>query len=83
MPVITLPAHYDGERICLDEEFEMEPNSKLIVTVLPKEEKRKCARRNFFLPQIILALSSWLLALSADKPQAKKGRRVEGEKGRR
>jgi hypothetical protein len=38
MPLITLPAHYDGERICLDEEFELDPNSKLIVTVLPKEE---------------------------------------------
>ena len=38
MPMITLPAHYDGERICLDEEFELEPNSKLIVTVLQEEE---------------------------------------------
>jgi hypothetical protein len=36
--MITLSAHYDGERICLDEEFELEPNSKLIVTVLPEEE---------------------------------------------
>lgn len=38
MPIRTLQAHYDGERICLDEEFELEPNSKLIVTVLPGEE---------------------------------------------
>jgi hypothetical protein len=38
VPILALPAHYDGERICLDEEFNLEPNSKLIVTVLPKEE---------------------------------------------
>ena len=38
MPIIALSAHYDGERICLDEEFDLEPNSKLIVTVLPNEE---------------------------------------------
>jgi hypothetical protein len=34
MKVITLQAHFDGERICLDEPFELEPNTKLIVTVL-------------------------------------------------
>jgi len=38
MQMITISAHYDGERICLDEEFELEPNSKLIVTILPGEE---------------------------------------------
>jgi hypothetical protein len=38
MPIITLPAHYDGERIYLDEEFELEPHAKLMVTVLPKKE---------------------------------------------
>jgi len=38
MPIIALPAHFDGERICLDEPFDLEPNTKLIVTVLPKHE---------------------------------------------
>jgi hypothetical protein len=38
MPIIALPAHFDGERICLDEPFELEPDTKLIVTVLPKQE---------------------------------------------
>ncbi len=37
MDTITLRAHFDGERILLDEAFEMEPNTKLIVTVLPKQ----------------------------------------------
>jgi hypothetical protein len=35
MPAVTLKAHYDGERIVLDEPFEIPPNSPLMVTVLP------------------------------------------------
>ena len=38
MPMIAVPAHFDGERICLDEPFDLEPNAKLIVTVLPGQE---------------------------------------------
>ena len=34
MPAVTLKAHYDGERILLDESFEIPPNSPLMVTVL-------------------------------------------------
>jgi len=34
----TLSAHFDGTKIVLDEPFEMEPDTKLIVTVLPKEQ---------------------------------------------
>ncbi|MBI3599519.1 MAG: hypothetical protein HY097_02625 [Nitrospinae bacterium] len=38
MPIVTLPAHFDGERICLDEPFDLKPEAKLIVTILPKQE---------------------------------------------
>ena len=38
MPMIAVPAHFDGERICLDEPFDLEPNAKLIVTILPGQE---------------------------------------------
>jgi hypothetical protein len=38
MPAVTLKAHYDGERIILDEPFEIPPNSALMVTVLPATE---------------------------------------------
>ncbi|MBU1261622.1 hypothetical protein KJ640_01530 [bacterium] len=38
MPIVTLPAHFDGERICLDEPFDMEQDTKLIMTILPKQE---------------------------------------------
>lgn len=35
MPAITLQAHFDGERIQLDEPFELPANAPLLVTVLP------------------------------------------------
>jgi hypothetical protein len=38
MDTISIPAHFDGERILLDEPIELEPNTKLIVTVLPKND---------------------------------------------
>ena len=36
MNTISVKAHFDGERILLDEALELEPNAKLIVTVLPE-----------------------------------------------
>ena len=38
MPIISLSAHFDGKRICLDEPFDLEPDAKLIVTVPPEQE---------------------------------------------
>ncbi len=38
MPITALPAHFDGLRICLDEPFDLEPDIKLIVSVLPRLE---------------------------------------------
>ncbi len=38
MPMIAVPAHFDGKRICLDEPFDLAPNAKLIVTILPNQE---------------------------------------------
>jgi len=37
MPITAIPAHFDGERICLDEPYDLEPNAELIVTILPEE----------------------------------------------
>jgi hypothetical protein len=36
MYAITLQAHFDGKQIILDEPYELEPNTRLIVTVLPE-----------------------------------------------
>ena len=34
----SIPAHFDGERILLDEPVELEPNARLIIKVLPKSD---------------------------------------------
>jgi hypothetical protein len=36
----TIPAHFDGKHILLDEPVELEPDVKLLVTVLPKDIER-------------------------------------------
>ena len=38
MDAKTLRAHFDGEQIVLDEPFELEPDTELLVTVLPREQ---------------------------------------------
>ena len=38
MSNVSIPAHFDGERILLDEPIELEPNTRLIVTVLGKHD---------------------------------------------
>jgi hypothetical protein len=35
----SIPAHFDGERILLDEPFELAPNTRLLVTVLPNHDE--------------------------------------------
>lgn len=37
----SVPAHFDGEHILLDETIELEPNTKLLVTVLPKHDSER------------------------------------------
>ena len=38
MSYTSLSAHFDGEKICLDEQIKLKPNAKLIVTVLSEYE---------------------------------------------
>ena len=35
---ITLPAHFDGKSIVLDTPFKLQPNDKLLVTLLQSED---------------------------------------------
>lgn len=37
MPSVTLRAHFNGTQVVLDEPFSLEPNVKLLVTVLSPE----------------------------------------------
>lgn len=41
MPTVALKAHYDGDRIVLDEPFDLPPHSPLIVTVLPEPDTER------------------------------------------
>lgn len=36
MQTVTLSAHFDGERIQLDEPFELPADARLLVTILPE-----------------------------------------------
>lgn len=35
MSVVTLKAHYDGRHVCLDDPYPLQPNTQLLVTVVP------------------------------------------------
>ncbi len=41
MKVISLSAHFDGQSIQLDEPYKLEPNTKLIVTILPERSAER------------------------------------------
>ena len=43
METVSVSAHFDGERILLDEPIELEPNTRLIVTILPKDNAERAA----------------------------------------
>ena len=40
MPTAILKAHYDGERIVLDEPFELPANTPLMITVIAPDDER-------------------------------------------
>lgn len=60
---MTLRAHFDGKQIRLDEPFELEPNTELIVTVAPRasDEEREAWTR--------LVLESLARAYGDDEPE--------------
>lgn len=41
MKVISLSAHFDGQLIQLDEPYPLQPNTKLIVTILPEQSRER------------------------------------------
>ncbi len=48
----SIPAHFDGEHILLDEPFELERNARLLVTVLPNGDGERDAWRHFSVTQL-------------------------------
>jgi hypothetical protein len=46
MEVVSIHAHFDGEKILLDEHFELEPNTRLLVTILPPSDTQGLPQRD-------------------------------------
>lgn len=43
MDTLSIPAHFAGEHILLDEPVELEPDTQLIVTIVPKQNPERAA----------------------------------------
>ena len=41
MEIISLSAHFDGQFIQLDQPYNLDPNTKLLVTIVPSLEERE------------------------------------------
>lgn len=41
MNIISLSAHFDGQSIQLDEPYKLEPNTKLMVTIVPEQPSER------------------------------------------
>ncbi|MBP0028942.1 hypothetical protein PN466_10045 [Roseofilum reptotaenium CS-1145] len=41
MNVVSLSAHFDGKSIQLDQPYKLEPNTKLIITVIPEQSEEQ------------------------------------------
>ncbi len=41
MPSMTLKAHFNGDRVILDEPAELKPDTKLLVTILPDNPRER------------------------------------------
>jgi hypothetical protein len=46
MKSLSIPAHFDGTQILLDEDIQLENNAKLLVTVLPSQDDEHLAWLN-------------------------------------
>ena len=47
METITLHGHYDGSQIQIDDPFEMPPNTKVLITIVPNEDAELTAWHHF------------------------------------
>jgi hypothetical protein len=57
MENITLRAHYDGTQILLDDPAELQPNTKLLITVIQEPEMEKETWLNFSVQGLVAAYS--------------------------
>jgi hypothetical protein len=65
MEAISIPAHFDGKVILLDEQFELKPNARLLVTVLPDQPDED----NEHLEWLNLSIQGVANACDPDEPE--------------
>jgi len=46
MKTVTLTAHFDGEHIQLDEPFQLSPEARLLVTIVPPDYPASLVRNH-------------------------------------
>ena len=63
-PLITLPAHFDGNSVVLDTPFRLQSNDKLLVTVL--QSGNEGDEKNGWITSSLLQLNK---AYSEDEPE--------------
>lgn len=62
MTPITLPAHFDGKQILLDAPYSLDPETKLLITILPKEDTEDAGWRR-------MSLQNFAAAYGAEEPE--------------
>ena len=57
MSALTVTARYDGERIVLDRPLDLQPDTRLLVTVLPEPDEESADRTSLALRSLERAWS--------------------------
>jgi hypothetical protein len=69
MNTLTVSAHFDGEKILLDEPYKLEPNTPLLVTILPAPTHAGSAEEEERQDWLRLSLHGLAAAYGEDEPE--------------
>ena len=69
MNTVTMSAHFDGEKIQLDEPYNLEPNTALLVTILPSPTHSGSAEEEERQDWLRLSLHGLVAAYGDDEPE--------------
>lgn len=58
METITLHGHYDGSQIQIDDPFDIQPNTKVLITIVSTDDAEKMAWHNFSTQGLAAAYSN-------------------------
>ncbi len=69
MNTVTLPAHFDGQQIVLDEPYPMEPNTRLTVVIVPELASSESMEEEERAAWLRLSLHGLAAAYGNDEPE--------------